>query len=293
MVSSFVLWPCIAGSAFLIAGPVSVRKELADAPGLDKLIALGPVFVAAPLAVFAAEHLVGARFIVQVIPPWIPAPLLFTYFVGVALLAAALSLTFKKYVRLSAPLLALMFFLFVLLIHIPGVVAHINSRLFWTIMLRDLTFAAGALALTATSRQQESTQSSAALTSIARIIIAVALVFFGVEHWMHPQFAPGVPLAKLTPAWVPLPFVLAYLIGAVLLIAGLALLLKMRSRIAATSVGLVMTLLTLFLYLPILAMASGTAQLNEGLNYVADTLLFGGAILLLAAAMPGDNQPAN
>jgi uncharacterized membrane protein len=293
VVSSFVLWPCIAGSAFLIAGPVSVRKELADAPGLDKLIALGPVFVAAPLAVFAAEHLVGARFIVQVIPPWIPAPLLFTYFVGVALLAAALSLTFKKYVRLSAPLLALMFFLFVLLIHIPGVVAHINSRLFWTIMLRDLTFAAGALALTATSRQQESTQSSAALTSIARIIIAVALVFFGVEHWMHPQFAPGVPLAKLTPAWVPLPFVLAYLIGAVLLIAGLALLLKMRSRIAATSVGLVMTLLTLFLYLPILAMASGTAQLNEGLNYVADTLLFGGAILLLAAAMPGDNQPAN
>lgn len=293
MVSSFVLWPCIAGSAFLIAGPVSVRKELAVAPGLDKLIALGPVFVAAPLAVFAAEHLVGARFIVQVIPPWIPAPLLFTYFVGVALLAAALSLTFKKYVRLSAPLLALMFFLFVLLIHIPGVVAHINSRLFWTIMLRDLTFAAGALALTATSRQQESTQSSAALTSIARIIIAVALVFFGVEHWMHPQFAPGVPLAKLTPAWVPLPFVLAYLIGAVLLIAGLALLLKMRSRIAATSVGLVMTLLTLFLYLPILAMASGTAQLNEGLNYVADTLLFGGAILLLAAAMPGDNQPAN
>ncbi len=32
-------------------------------------------------------------------------------------------------------------------------------------------------------------------------------------------------------------------------------------------------------------MASGTSQIVEGLNYVADTLLFAGTILLLAAAL--------
>jgi len=47
-----------------------------------------------------------------------------------------------------------------------------------------------------------------------------------------------------------------------------------------------MAALTLFLYVPILLMNSGTEALVEGLNYVADTLLFGGALLLLARALP-------
>jgi hypothetical protein len=47
-------------------------------------------------------------------------------------------------------------------------------------------------------------------------------------------------------------------------------------------VGLVMTLLTLFLYLPILLMASGVPAVLEGANYVWDTLLFAGAVLLVA-----------
>jgi uncharacterized membrane protein YphA (DoxX/SURF4 family) len=286
VISSFALWPCIAGLVFLIIGLISYRRELASAPGLEKLIVLGPVFVAAPLAAFAGEHLAGPHILEQGVPPWMPARLFWAYFFGIALLAAALSLVLKKYVRWSAPLLALMFFTFVLSIHVSGVIAHPKDRLFWTIMLRDLTFAAGALALTATTRQQGNAQLSTTLASIARIAIAVPLIFFGIQHLLYPAFAPGVPLPKLTPAWVPFPYVWAYLVGAILLIAGAAILFNKRSRIAAAYVGLVMTLLTFFLYLPILLTASGTSQIVEGLNYVADTLLFAGTILLLAAAMP-------
>ena len=43
--------------------------------------------------------------------------------------------------------------------------------------------------------------------------MAIPLMFFGVEHFLHPKFAPGVPLAKLTPGWVPAPPVWGYLIG--------------------------------------------------------------------------------
>jgi hypothetical protein len=49
-----------------------------------------------------------------------------------------------------------------------------------------------------------------------------------------------------------------------------------RTRIAAASVGVVMTFLTLFLYFPLFVKALGTAQSLEELNYVGDTLLFGG-----------------
>jgi len=46
----------------------------------------------------------------------------------------------------------------------------------------------------------------------------------------------------------------------------------------------------LILYVPILLLNSGTGPLVEGLNYVADTLLFGGALLLLARALPKESS---
>ena len=44
----------------------------------------------------------------------------------------------------------------------------------------------------------------------------------------------------------------------------------------------------LFLYLLILSLAHGGSapEINEALNYVADTLLFAGAALVLASALP-------
>jgi uncharacterized membrane protein YkgB len=89
----------------------------------------------------------------------------------------------------------------------------------------------------------------------------------------------------MTPGWVPIPALWGYLTGVVLVVAGVAILLNRRARLAATLVGLLMTLLTFLLYFPILAMARGTSQIVEGVNYVADTLLFGGTALLLASAL--------
>jgi hypothetical protein len=58
-----------------------------------------------------------------------------------------------------------------------------------------------------------------------------------------------------------------------------------RQRLDAASIGLLMTVLTIFLYLPMLAQGGGVPQLTESLNYVADTLLFAGMALLLASAL--------
>ena len=56
MFSRFIFWPWFAGLTFLVAGLIAVRKELPAARGLDKLLALGRVFVAASLALFGAER---------------------------------------------------------------------------------------------------------------------------------------------------------------------------------------------------------------------------------------------
>jgi uncharacterized membrane protein len=275
---------------FLVIGLLYSRREFAAANGLEKLIALAYVFVAAPLAVFAGEHLAGPRFLMELVPPYMPARLFWAYFVGVALLAAALSLSLKKYVRWSAPLLAAMFFLFVLMMDIPAAIAHPKNRLFWTLALRETAFGGGALALTGFVMRQGNHRHAKTVISIARFCIGIPLIFYGIEHFLYPTYAPGVPLTKLTPPWVPIPFFWAYLVGAVLLIGGVAILLNQGSRIAATYVGLVMTLLTLLLYTPILAMVKQPSQIIGEVNYVGDTLFFAGTVLLLAMAIPASNH---
>jgi len=49
-----------------------------------------------------------------------------------------------------------------------------------------------------------------------------------------------------------------------------------------------MTVLTLSLYRLILIRAHGAPEINEALNYVADTLLYAGAAVALASASPPD-----
>jgi uncharacterized membrane protein len=288
MLSSTNFWMCFAGLIYLVAGVFILRKEISAARGWDKLITLGCIFIAVPLAVFATEHFRGARFMQNMVPSWIPAHLFWAYFVGCALLAAATSLTVRKFVRLSSSLLGLMFFLFVCMIHIPNVLANPKDRFAWAVALRDLSFAGGAWALAGLYSRASSPQQSKWMILFGRVVVAVAAIFFAVEHFLHPEFAPGVPLEKMTPSWVPFPSVWGYIAGAILLAAGISLALNKKPRIAAASIGALMTVLTLSLYLLILILAHGgsTPEITEALNYVADTLLFAGAALVLASALP-------
>ncbi len=283
------LWMGFAGLTYLVAGVFILRKEISAACGSDKLIALGSVFIAVSLAVFAPEHFHGGpKFIQSMVPSWMPVRWFWPYLVGCALLAAATSLTARKFLRLSSTLLGLMFFLFVCMIYLPSLLAHLKNRFAWTFALRDLSFAAGAWALAGLHSRASSPRQSKWMILFGRIVIAIAALFFAAQHFLHPEFAPGVPLQKITPSWVPFPSVWGYLAGAILLAAGIGLALNKQSRIAAASLGALMTVLTLSLYLPILILAHGSTAINEGLNYLADTLLYAGAALALASALPRD-----
>src|SRR5258708_19449298 len=223
MLSPTNLWMSAAGLIYLVVGVFIVRKEIGAARGWDKLMALGPVVIAVWLAVLGPENFRGREFVQNMVPRWMPGHLFWVYFVGCALLAAAASLTVGKFERLSSTLLGLMFFLFVCMLYLPSALRHPTNRFAWTYLLRDLSFAAGAWALAGLHSRASSPQQSKWMILFARIVVAIAAIFFAAEHFLHPEFAPGVPLEKMTPSWVPFPSVWGYLAGAILLAAGIAL----------------------------------------------------------------------
>ncbi len=267
------------GLAALVAGLARVRARFAAASGADKVLVLGPVFEAVALAIFAAEHFLAARDLMVIVPRWMPGALFWTYFVGAALLAAAVSFIAWRYVRWSASLLALLFLIIVATIDLPGLPKHLHERLFWTLTVRETAFAGGAMVLAGSvwPRRQWTRRT---LIGLGRFLVAGTFVFYAIEHFLSPQCVPGVPLEKRMPAWVPEPTLLAYLIGITLLTAGVGLMIRGFCRMAAASAGTVLLLLTVFLYVPILATEIHTPLAVEGVNYVGDTLLFAATAFL-------------
>jgi uncharacterized membrane protein len=279
-----VFWPYFAGAVVTATGAVGMRSAVSAARSRDWIALLGPPFFAIPMAVFGAEHFVSAKDIMQMVPKWMPGHLFWTYFVGIALFCAAISMTLKQKMAWSAPLTGLMFFLFVVLLHLPGALSDPKNRTAWEVLFRDLSFSGGALAFGGAVAQDWPPLARKIVTRTGQIFFAVTTIFFGVEQLIHPEHVPGVPLERVTPAWIPGHVLWSYFCGIVFVPAGICLLVNRKTRLAATSVAVLIILVLLFVYLPL--WGASLPDISLGLNYFADTLMFCGAALLLAQAMP-------
>jgi uncharacterized membrane protein YphA (DoxX/SURF4 family) len=277
---------CGAGLGLFLIASWAARKDISQAHGLGKVLALSNLCFAAPLAVFGAEHLSGARSIMLGVPSYMPWHLFWAYFVGFALLSASLSIATKIQVRWSGLLFGIMMVLFVAMLHVPRALASPHDRFAWTIVIREMSFAGGGWILAGNAMRE---QGGGKLIAVGRVLVAIAAIFFGVENFLHTANVPGVPLEKLMPAWIPAHKLIGYLTGVILLVAGVATLVGRKTRMAATYLGTWLVLLVLFVYGPILIAAladPSTGVKVEGINYFFDTMLFAGAVLALASAMP-------
>src|SRR5260370_28532022 len=125
--SSTVFSMSAAGVALLVIGLLAAKNDIIQARGIDKVVALTHMCFAIPLAAFGAEHLSGG-IPLKMVPSYMPWRLFWLYFVGVALIAASLSIATKIQVRWSGLLLGSMMFLFVTWLALPGAV-RVRSRM--------------------------------------------------------------------------------------------------------------------------------------------------------------------
>jgi uncharacterized membrane protein len=200
-----------------------------------------------------------------------------------------LSIATKIQVRWSGLFFGIMMFLFVAMLMIPGALANPRDRFAGMIVCRESSFGGAGWILAGSTTNGWRGPAKTTLITVGRILIAIAALVFGIEHFLHPTGLPGVPLEKQMPAWIPGRALIDYVTGAALLVLGGSILLNRKTRTVATWVGGWILLTVLVIYGAVLITALSQPGIGvevEGINYFADTLLFGGAILALASATP-------
>jgi uncharacterized membrane protein YphA (DoxX/SURF4 family) len=168
--------------------------------------------------------------------------------------------------------------------YFPSWLRHLDNRIVLTIALRETAFSGGALAFAASLSQRWHKQSSRIMATVARYFVAIPVLFFSVQQFLHGDHVPGVPLERLTPTYVFGHALWTYVAAVAYAITGVMLLVGKKTRAAATWLGLTVLFIELAVYVP--SAVVERADLQNGLNYMADTLMFCGAVLLLAGAMP-------
>lgn len=119
-----------AGGAMVLAGSVWPRGRSAG----TALIVLGRIFVAATFVFYAIEHFLFPRFVPGVplekmTPPWVPAPTLLAYVVGITLLAAGVGLLIRRTIRIAAATAGTVLLLLTVFFYVPIFVMEMHSSL--------------------------------------------------------------------------------------------------------------------------------------------------------------------
>lgn len=119
----------------------------------DLLGKIGRYVYAVPFGIFGIFHFMNANAMAGMVP--IPGGVFWIYLTGAALLAASISIIIEKYTRLACMLLGVMLLIFVLSIHLPGVMGG-EMQPSMTNLLKDLALAGGAWILAGNYSEQSS-----------------------------------------------------------------------------------------------------------------------------------------
>jgi uncharacterized membrane protein YphA (DoxX/SURF4 family) len=92
---------------------------------------IGRILFALSMVVFGWSHLLIPAFIATLIPTWIPWHFFWVYATAGVFFAAAISIVIKRFTRITASMLGLMFFLWVVVLHGPRVAAALHNGDEW------------------------------------------------------------------------------------------------------------------------------------------------------------------
>ena len=239
---------------------------------MEKSQPLGRIFIAIALVVFGVQHFMYGGFLAGLVPAWMPGHRFWAYFIGVAFFAAAAGILYKIMARPAATMLGVMFFLFVVLLHIPRIIGNSSDGNEWTSGFVALAMCGLAWVLASVSPLQEREKPDPFLR-LGRYFFAFAFIAFGVQHFVYARFGAG-----LGPPWFPGRPLWAYLTGFFLIVTGAAIFLGKKTGMATSVLAAMLLLFFLLIHVPhIVAQLHNPNPWTSGFEILA---MCGGALVL-------------
>jgi len=142
----------LGGAAFVLAALVLTASSIQLLSSANAILAvIGRYIYAFSMIIFGIQHFQYASYIAFLIPKWMPVHLFLAYATGVAFIAAGLAIATHIFSRLASFLLGLMFFLWVVTLHAPRVMASSHNADELTSLFVALAFSGASFLLAAYS----------------------------------------------------------------------------------------------------------------------------------------------
>lgn len=186
-----------------------------------------------------ATHSLGPRYNVLPVIPWLPAIPWLAYLFGAIWVACALGLLSGRTVRTAAIALGSLLFACALVLEVPK-----NARNPGDISLRTIVFEPLAIATLAWLLLGPGAI-PAGLARGSRYLLALALIVFGVDHFLALAF-----IATLLPGWIPWHVFWVAFFGVAFIAGGLSIGINVLAGLGAAGIGLMFGIWVVTLHLP-------------------------------------------
>ncbi len=185
---------------------------------------------------------------------WLPLHTALAYIWTLILVAAGILIVLNRKAKEISLFLGGIFLLFFLFIHIPHLLfvnPYGKSLGTWTKALKELAFSGGSFVV-AGSYSEENLQSKSLLINslkklipFGRIFFSITMILFGIDHFLYTDY-----VAPLVPAWIPGHNFWTYFAGVALIGSGVAIIVRIKMKLAAALLGTMIFLWFIFLHIP-------------------------------------------
>jgi uncharacterized membrane protein len=189
------------------------------------------------------------------VPPAVPGRVALIYLCAVISIGCGAALLFRQTAATGARVLLAYLLLWLLAFRLPGLLHSLAVDVYWA-MCSMLVMVAAAWVLWVWFARGKGER-------IAQTLFGLAMIGFGIAHFQYIQNT-----TSLVPTWLPAPVMWACVTGAAFVAAGLAIVVGVYGRLAASLAALQMGLFLLLVWIPRMV-AGSTTEFQRGETVVS------------------------